>query len=132
MTNCSYAEFPDYFSGLDLIELSRMTMDIPAAGDVRFFERAEARLKDFIGRSRILAMASHSSELVRSMCNKAALMVEGQILMMGAVESASTMTLSCTAALREASRRMRCPRMEGRRTKRWAERRNATRSVRRR
>jgi ABC-type polysaccharide/polyol phosphate transport system ATPase subunit len=57
------------------------------AGDARFVERAEARLKDFIGRSRILAMASHSSELIRSICNKAALMVEGQILMMGAVES---------------------------------------------
>ena len=57
------------------------------AGDARFAERAEARLKHFIGRSRILLMASHSSELIRSICNKAALMVEGQILMMGAVDS---------------------------------------------
>jgi ABC-type polysaccharide/polyol phosphate transport system ATPase subunit len=57
-----------------------------SAGDARFVEKAEARLKDLIGRSRILAMASHSSR-IRSICNKAALMVEGQILMMGAVES---------------------------------------------
>jgi ABC-type polysaccharide/polyol phosphate transport system ATPase subunit len=57
------------------------------AGDARFVERAERRLKEFIGRSRILAMASHSSELIKSACNKAALMVQGQILMMGAVES---------------------------------------------
>src|SRR5262249_56614586 len=54
------------------------------AGDARFAERAERRLKDFIGRSRILVMASHSPEMIKSVCNKAALMVAGKITVRGA------------------------------------------------
>ena len=56
------------------------------AGDARFAERAERRLKDFIGRSRILVMASHSPEMIKSVCNKATLLVAGQITVMGPVD----------------------------------------------
>jgi ABC-type polysaccharide/polyol phosphate transport system ATPase subunit len=56
------------------------------AGDARFARRAERRLTDFIGRSRILVVASHSPALIRSICNKAALIAAGRILAIGPVE----------------------------------------------
>jgi ABC-type polysaccharide/polyol phosphate transport system ATPase subunit len=55
------------------------------AGDARFAERMERRLNEFIGRSRILVLASHSDNMLRAMCNKAALMQAGRILAMGPV-----------------------------------------------
>lgn len=56
------------------------------AGDARFAERASRRLKEFIGRSQIMVLASHSDSLIRSTCNKAALMQAGRILAAGGVE----------------------------------------------
>jgi ABC-type polysaccharide/polyol phosphate transport system ATPase subunit len=56
------------------------------AGDARFAERAETRLNDFVGRSRIVVVASHSPTLIKSICNKAALMAAGRILAVGPVE----------------------------------------------
>jgi ABC-type polysaccharide/polyol phosphate transport system ATPase subunit len=55
-------------------------------GDLRFAERAEARMKDFIGRSRIMVLASHSDNTIRSMCNKAVLMEAGRIVAFGPVD----------------------------------------------
>jgi ABC-type polysaccharide/polyol phosphate transport system ATPase subunit len=55
-------------------------------GDARFTERATRRMKDFMGRSRILVLASHSENLVKSVCNKAALMQAGRILDIGPVD----------------------------------------------
>ena len=49
-------------------------------GDLRFTERAAERMNDFVGRSRIIVLASHSNSMIQSMCNKAALMQEGRIL----------------------------------------------------
>jgi ABC-type polysaccharide/polyol phosphate transport system ATPase subunit len=57
-----------------------------ATGDARFAERAALRLKEFIGRSHIVVLASHSVEIIRSTCNKAALMQSGRVLRVGAVE----------------------------------------------
>jgi ABC-type polysaccharide/polyol phosphate transport system ATPase subunit len=56
------------------------------AGDARFAERAERRLNEFVGRSRILVVASHSPALIKSICNKAALMAAGRILAIGPVQ----------------------------------------------
>ncbi|WP_129557343.1 ABC transporter ATP-binding protein [Bradyrhizobium diazoefficiens] len=55
-------------------------------GDLRFTERAEARMKDFIGRSPIMVLASHSDKIIRSMCNKAILMEAGRIVAFGPVD----------------------------------------------
>ena len=55
-------------------------------GDLRFAERAEARMKDFIGRSPILVLASHSDKTIRSMCNKAIMMEAGKIVASGPVD----------------------------------------------
>jgi ABC-type polysaccharide/polyol phosphate transport system ATPase subunit len=56
------------------------------AGDARFAERAEKRLNDFVGRSRIVVVASHAPGLIKSICNKAALLQAGRIVAMGAVD----------------------------------------------
>jgi len=56
-----------------------------AAGDARFAARAEDRMQALIQRTRILVLASHSDALVKSMCNKAALMEKGHILALGPV-----------------------------------------------
>ncbi|WP_407194079.1 ABC transporter ATP-binding protein [Bradyrhizobium sp. STM 3566] len=52
-------------------------------GDLRFAERAEARMKDFIGRSPIMVLASHSDRIIKAMCNKAVLMEAGRIVAFG-------------------------------------------------
>ncbi len=57
-----------------------------AAGDARFAERAAKRMEEFIERSPILVLASHSDAMVRSTCNKAALMRAGHILSVGPVD----------------------------------------------
>lgn len=56
------------------------------AGDARFAERVEKRLKEFVDRSSIIVLASHSLPLIKSICNRAALMQSGQILATGSVD----------------------------------------------
>jgi ABC-type polysaccharide/polyol phosphate transport system ATPase subunit len=55
-------------------------------GDVRFAERATARMNDFVGRSRVLVLASHSEALVKTVCNKAVLLDQGRVLSIGPVD----------------------------------------------
>jgi ABC-type polysaccharide/polyol phosphate transport system ATPase subunit len=55
------------------------------AGDAQFAERAKKRMQEFIGRSSIMVIASHSDGLLRSTCNKAALMSAGRIVTIGPV-----------------------------------------------
>lgn len=55
------------------------------AGDARFAELATARMKELIGQTSILVLASHSDELIEAVCNKAALMRAGHIITVGAV-----------------------------------------------
>lgn len=54
--------------------------------DLAFTERAEERLNHFMSQSRIIVLASHAQKTVESICNKAALMREGQILRIGPVK----------------------------------------------
>jgi ABC-type polysaccharide/polyol phosphate transport system ATPase subunit len=58
-----------------------------ATGDARFAARAEGRLKGLIARSSILVLASHSDAMIRSMCNRAALMEKGQIIALDEVDT---------------------------------------------
>jgi ABC-type polysaccharide/polyol phosphate transport system ATPase subunit len=57
-----------------------------AAGDARFAERSAQRLRSFIDRSSILVFASHSEELIRAWCNRAALLEAGRIVHLGALD----------------------------------------------
>jgi ABC-type polysaccharide/polyol phosphate transport system ATPase subunit len=56
------------------------------AADAHFAERAEKRLTEFVGRSRIVVIASHSPGMIKSICNKAALLVAGRIVATGTVD----------------------------------------------
>jgi ABC-type polysaccharide/polyol phosphate transport system ATPase subunit len=56
------------------------------AGDARFAERVAKRMKEFVGRSRIIVLASHSLGMLRSMCDKGALMHEGHLISIGPLE----------------------------------------------
>ena len=60
--------------------------EIIGAGDAAFFEKAEARLKRVIGDSHILVVASHSEMTLQRFCNKAALLQEGRLVMLGSVD----------------------------------------------
>jgi ABC-type polysaccharide/polyol phosphate transport system ATPase subunit len=56
------------------------------AGDARFAERAERRLNEFVARSRIVVLASHVPAMIKSICNKAALLQAGRLVAKGSVE----------------------------------------------
>jgi ABC-type polysaccharide/polyol phosphate transport system ATPase subunit len=56
------------------------------AGDARFADRSAKRLRSFIDRSSILVFASHSEELIRSWCNRAALVDAGRIVQIGPLD----------------------------------------------
>jgi ABC-type polysaccharide/polyol phosphate transport system ATPase subunit len=57
------------------------------AGDARFADRVAQRTKEFVGRSRIIVLASHSDAMLRSMCSKGALMHEGRLVNFGPLDS---------------------------------------------
>src|SRR5712671_1667849 len=56
------------------------------AADLRFAERSAERMDEFIGRSRIMVLASHSDSMVASICNKAAWLQEGMLVAIGPVD----------------------------------------------
>lgn len=56
------------------------------AGDAAFAERAEARMKALIQRTRILVLASHSDALIKMMCNRAILLEKGRLVAIGPVD----------------------------------------------
>ena len=60
--------------------------ELIGAGDAAFITKAEDRLNGLIGRTQILILASHNLDLLHRLCNKAALMQEGQIKMIGPVD----------------------------------------------
>jgi ABC-type polysaccharide/polyol phosphate transport system ATPase subunit len=56
------------------------------ASDARFTARVAARLEELARRSAILVLASHTDELIRAICNKAALLEAGRIVRVGQVD----------------------------------------------
>lgn len=60
------------------------------AGDAAFFSRAEARLTDFLARTGILVIASHSMPMLRQWCNKGMLLEHGKIIAFGPLEEVAS------------------------------------------
>jgi ABC-2 type transport system ATP-binding protein/lipopolysaccharide transport system ATP-binding protein len=54
-----------------------------SAGDAAFFEKANKRLRHFTSRASIIVLASHSDQLVKSMCNLAVLLERGRMISVG-------------------------------------------------
>jgi lipopolysaccharide transport system ATP-binding protein len=57
-----------------------------SVGDSDFQHKAEERLRDLVSGTKILAIATHSRELVESVCNRVLWLEHGQIKMDGPVE----------------------------------------------
>jgi ABC-2 type transport system ATP-binding protein/lipopolysaccharide transport system ATP-binding protein len=55
-------------------------------GDAAFIDKAKKRLDDFTGRAGILVVASHSTSLLESNCNKGVLMHAGKIEAFGGID----------------------------------------------
>jgi len=53
------------------------------AGDINFLTRAVERTTDYVKKSRILVLATHSMEIIRSVCTKAVYMKKGRIIAVG-------------------------------------------------
>lgn len=56
------------------------------AGDASFAERAARRMEEFIGKSRIMVLASHSEHLLRTSCNKGILLRSGTVVATGPLD----------------------------------------------
>jgi len=57
-----------------------------SAGDATFIERAQARMRDRFQGSRIVVLATHSTGLLRAMCNKAMVLHNGRMRFFGSVD----------------------------------------------
>ncbi len=52
-------------------------------GDASFLNKAEQRLSEFMNRSKIIVVASHSEAMIRKFCNKALLLEHGSMIKLG-------------------------------------------------
>jgi ABC-2 type transport system ATP-binding protein/lipopolysaccharide transport system ATP-binding protein len=57
-----------------------------SAGDASFVAKAQKRLADFVDQASILVLASHSTDLLRSTCNKGVLLEHGRVVAFGFIE----------------------------------------------
>lgn len=75
------------FATVTSLEADILLMDeVIGTGDAAFIEKAEARLNEFMRRSSVLVLASHSEKMIRQFCNKAILLEHGELIMSGPVE----------------------------------------------
>lgn len=61
--------------------------EIIGAGDIHFMEKATARLENMIESSHILALSSHSNDIIKRFCNKVVVLDKGEIQFMGNTQS---------------------------------------------
>jgi ABC-2 type transport system ATP-binding protein/lipopolysaccharide transport system ATP-binding protein len=57
-----------------------------AAGDAQFLVKAQRRMAEFVNRSSILVLASHSFELIEEWCNRAVYLKDGVVKAVGPVD----------------------------------------------
>jgi len=57
-----------------------------ATGDATFMEQAQERLRNLVDEARILILATHSMALVKSLCNKVAVLDHGRIAYYGPLD----------------------------------------------
>jgi len=56
------------------------------AGDAGFVAKAEQRMEQFVGESKLLIIASHNHDLIRRRCNKVCVMESGKVDFFGTTE----------------------------------------------
>ena len=60
--------------------------EVIGTGDASFISKAEERLNDFMRRSKIIVLASHSEGMIRKFCNKAILLEHGSLIDLAGVD----------------------------------------------
>ncbi|MBV8426648.1 MAG: ABC transporter ATP-binding protein [Hyphomicrobiales bacterium] len=65
-----------------------------SGGDARFMERAKARLTSLLERTKILVLATHSIEIMQSLCNKVVWLDHGEIRKVGSFEEVHPLYLA--------------------------------------
>ncbi len=75
------------FSIATIIEPQILILDeILSVGDAKFKEKSEKRMKSFLNKEVTVLFVSHSTEQVRSLCNKAIWIEKGKLIMQGSVD----------------------------------------------
>ena len=59
-----------------------------SAGDMVFMQKAQRRLRDIVSESKIVVLASHSAELLKSVCNVGLVIDEGRLAFFGDIGEA--------------------------------------------
>jgi ABC-2 type transport system ATP-binding protein/lipopolysaccharide transport system ATP-binding protein len=54
--------------------------EVIGTGDAAFMDKAEKRLNEFMNRSKIIVLASHSDQVIKKFCNKAILLEHGKVI----------------------------------------------------
>jgi ABC-2 type transport system ATP-binding protein/lipopolysaccharide transport system ATP-binding protein len=68
------------------------------AGDAAFFQKAEKRMREFIEKSSILVMASHSMDLLAKWCERGILLKDGRVIGDGKIGDVISSYLEMTTA----------------------------------
>jgi ABC-type polysaccharide/polyol phosphate transport system ATPase subunit len=68
-----------------------------SGGDARFMERAKSRLTNLLERTKILVLATHSVEIMHSLCNKVVWLDHGEVRKVGSFEEIHPLYLAAYA-----------------------------------
>lgn len=75
------------FATVTAMDSDILLMDeVIGTGDASFMDKAEKRLNEFLNRSKIIVIASHSDHVIKKFCNRAILLEHGQVIYDGAPE----------------------------------------------
>lgn len=75
------------FATVTAMDSDILLMDeVIGTGDAAFMDKAEKRLNEFMNRSKIIVLASHSDLVIKQLCNKALLLEHGKIISAGGTE----------------------------------------------
>lgn len=75
------------FGTVTSMESDVLLMDeVIGTGDAAFMESAEKRLSQFMNRSKVIVLASHSETVIRDFCKAALLLERGEVVAMGPVD----------------------------------------------
>jgi ABC-2 type transport system ATP-binding protein/lipopolysaccharide transport system ATP-binding protein len=72
------------FATVTALDSDILLMDeVIGTGDAAFVDKTKKRLKEFMNRSKIIVLASHSDQVIKKFCNKAILLKHGRIIAAG-------------------------------------------------
>ena len=69
------------FATVTAMDSDILLMDeVIGTGDASFMDKAEKRLNQFLNRSKIIVLASHSDHVIKKFCNRAVLLEHGKLI----------------------------------------------------